>query len=85
MTCRPIDAEKAKVGRRARFCSDRCMDAFDLGWPVYGTTIADYVRVVEHRKLKIAPKTTRKALGLRMRRIKGQAAPAGELACGAPE
>ena len=61
MTCgRPIDAEKAKLGGRARFCSDRCMAAFDAGWPVYGTTPADYVRVVEHRKLKVAPKTTRK-------------------------
>jgi hypothetical protein len=37
------------------------MAAFDAGWPVYGTTPADYVRVVEHRKLKTVPKTTRKA------------------------
>ena len=34
--------------------SDQCMAAFD-------TTLADYVRVFEHRKMKVAPKTTRKA------------------------
>ena len=62
MACgRSIDTEKAKRGGRDRFCSDRCLDAFDGGWPVYGTTPADYVRVVEHRKLKSVPKTTRKA------------------------
>jgi hypothetical protein len=62
MTCgRPLDAEKAKLGGRHRFCSNRCMAAFDAGWPIYGMIPADYVRVVEHRKLKGAPKTTRKA------------------------
>jgi hypothetical protein len=35
--------EKAAVGGRARFCSACCMDAYDAGWPVYGTTIADYM------------------------------------------
>src|SRR6266853_6782043 len=43
MACgRAVNAEPAKLGGRHRFCSDRCMDAYDAGWPVYGTTIADY-------------------------------------------
>ena len=43
MTCGlGLDPAKAAAGGRARFCSDRCMDAYDAGWPVYGTTIADY-------------------------------------------
>jgi hypothetical protein len=43
MTCgRGLDPEKAAAGGRARFCSGCCMDAYDAGWPVYGTTIADY-------------------------------------------
>ena len=43
MTCgHGLDPAKAAAGGRARFCSDRCMDAYDAGWPVYGTTIADY-------------------------------------------
>ena len=62
MACgRSIDAQKARKGGWDRFCSERCQDAFDEGWPIYGTTPADYVRVVEHRKLKSVPKTTRKA------------------------
>ena len=56
---------------RDRFCSDRCLDAFDEGWPVYGTTPADYVRVVEHRKLKAVPRTTRKARKRVLRPAKG--------------
>jgi hypothetical protein len=43
MICgRGLDPTKTAVGGRARFCSDCCMDAYDAGWPVYGTTIADY-------------------------------------------
>jgi hypothetical protein len=42
-TCgRGLDPAKAAAGGRARFCSGCCMDAYDAGWPVYGTTIADY-------------------------------------------
>jgi hypothetical protein len=33
------------------------MADFDAGWPTYGTIPTDYVRVVEHRKLKTVPKT----------------------------
>jgi hypothetical protein len=44
VTCgRGLDPEKAAAGGRARFCSGCCMDAYDAGWPVYGTTIADYL------------------------------------------
>jgi hypothetical protein len=44
MTCgRGLDPEKVAVGGRARFYSACCMDAYDAGWPVYGTTIADYM------------------------------------------
>jgi hypothetical protein len=44
MACgRAVNAERAKLGGRHHFCSGRCMDAYDAGWPMYGTTIADYV------------------------------------------
>jgi hypothetical protein len=43
MTCgRAVNAERAKLGGRHQFCSGCCMDAYDAGWSVYGTTIADY-------------------------------------------
>jgi hypothetical protein len=43
MTCgHGLEPARAAKGGRARFCSDRCMGAYDAGWPVYGTTIADY-------------------------------------------
>jgi hypothetical protein len=43
MACgRAVNAERAELGGRHHLCSERCMDAYDAGWPVYGTTIADY-------------------------------------------
>jgi endogenous inhibitor of DNA gyrase (YacG/DUF329 family) len=33
---RSLDAERVKLGGRARFCADRCVDAYDAGGPVYG-------------------------------------------------
>src|SRR5215467_2812878 len=60
MACgRSIDAEKARRGGRDRFCSDRCLDAFDEGWPVYGTALADYATKTAHRK-PMAPTTKAK-------------------------
>src|SRR5215468_3751927 len=60
MACgRSIDAEKAKRGGRDWFCSDRCMDAYDTGWPVYGTALADYATKTAHRK-PMAPTTKAK-------------------------
>lgn len=33
MSCgRSVDAVKAKLGGRSRFCSDRCLAYFDAGW-----------------------------------------------------
>ena len=56
MTCgRAVNAEPAKFGGRHRFCSDRCMNAYDAGWPVYGTAIADYATKTAHRKPVAAP------------------------------
>jgi hypothetical protein len=44
MTCgRGLEPARAAKGGRARFCSGCCMDAYDAGCPIYGTTIADYV------------------------------------------
>ena len=51
MACgRDVNVEKAALGGRHRFCSTRCLEAFDAGWPVYGTTITDYQSAVAHRK-----------------------------------
>ena len=33
------------------------MDAYDAGWPVYGTTIADYATKTAHRKPVATPMT----------------------------
>jgi hypothetical protein len=55
-----LDAAKAAAGGRARFCSDRCMDAYDAGWPVYGTALADYATETAHRKPVAAPMTKAK-------------------------
>jgi len=59
MACgRAANSERAKLGSRHRFCSDRCMDAYDAGWPVYGTAIADYATKTAHRK-PVAPLMTK--------------------------
>jgi endogenous inhibitor of DNA gyrase (YacG/DUF329 family) len=61
MACgRAVNAERAKLGGRQRFCSDRCRDAYDAGWPVYGTAIADYATKTAHRKPVAAPMITGK-------------------------
>jgi endogenous inhibitor of DNA gyrase (YacG/DUF329 family) len=61
MTCgRALDPAKAAAGERARFCSDRCMSAYDAGWPVYGTAVADYATETAHRKPVAAPMTKAK-------------------------
>jgi hypothetical protein len=60
MACgRAVNAEHANLGGgRHRFCSDRCVDAYDAGWPVYGTVAADYATKTAHRK-PVAPPITR--------------------------
>jgi hypothetical protein len=57
---RAANADRAKLGGRQRFCSDRCMDAYDAGWPVYGTAIADYATKTAHRKPVAIPMTKAK-------------------------
>jgi endogenous inhibitor of DNA gyrase (YacG/DUF329 family) len=54
---RAVNAARSKLGGRHRFCSDRCMDAYDAGWPVYGTAIADYATKTAHRKPVAIPMT----------------------------
>jgi hypothetical protein len=36
------------------------MDAYDAGWPVYGTALADYATETAHRKPVAAPMTKAK-------------------------
>jgi endogenous inhibitor of DNA gyrase (YacG/DUF329 family) len=61
MACgRAVNAGRATLGGRRRFCSDRCIDAYDAGWPVYGTAIADYATKTAHRKPVLAPMTKAK-------------------------
>jgi hypothetical protein len=61
MTCgRALNPAKAAAGGRARFCSDRCMHAYDAGWPVYGTAVGDYAAETAHRKPVAAPMTKAK-------------------------
>jgi hypothetical protein len=63
MTCGPgLDPAKAAKGGQARFCSGCCMDAYDAGWPVYGTTIADYATrpVATRPRLSSVTKRSRK-------------------------
>jgi hypothetical protein len=61
MACgRAANAERAKLGGRHRFCSDSSMNAFDAGWPVYGTAIANYATKTAHRKPVAAPVTKAK-------------------------
>jgi len=61
MTCgQGLDPAKAATGGRTRFCSNRCMDAYDIGWPVHGTTFADYATKTAHRKPVAAPLAKRK-------------------------
>jgi hypothetical protein len=61
MTCgRGLAPAKAAAGGRARFCSERCMDAYDTGWPVYGTAVADCAIKTAHRKPVPAPLTKAK-------------------------
>jgi hypothetical protein len=56
MACgRSVNAKRAKLGGRHRFCSDHCLDAYDAGWPVYGTALADYATKTAHRKPVAAP------------------------------
>jgi hypothetical protein len=56
MTCgREVNAERVKLGGKHRYCSSRCMDAYDRGWPVYGTVLADYASQTAHRKPVVAP------------------------------
>jgi endogenous inhibitor of DNA gyrase (YacG/DUF329 family) len=61
MACgRAVNAERAKLGGRHRFCSDRCVNAYDAGWPVYGTAVADHATKTAHRKPMAAPMTKAK-------------------------
>jgi endogenous inhibitor of DNA gyrase (YacG/DUF329 family) len=61
MACgRAVNAERAKLGGRQRFCSDRCMEAYEAGWPAYGTALADYATKTAHRKPMAAPMTKAK-------------------------
>jgi len=61
MACgRTVNAERAKLGGQHRFCSDPCLDAFDAGWPVYGTALADYATKTAHRKPMAASMTKAK-------------------------
>jgi hypothetical protein len=61
MTCgRALYPAKAAAGGRARFCSERCIEGFEAGWPVYGTALADYATKTAHRKPVAAPKTKAK-------------------------
>src|SRR5215467_12800721 len=81
MACgRAVNAERAKLGGRHRFCSDRCIYAYDAGWPVYGTVIADYATKTAHRKPIAAPmtKTKRKP---RKRILQPRIAPDGLVVC----
>jgi hypothetical protein len=54
MTCgREVNAERAKLEGKHRYCSSRCTDAYDRA--VYGTVLADYASQTAHRKPVVAP------------------------------
>jgi hypothetical protein len=54
MCCgRSISAARAARGGAGRFCSPPCLRAFDRGWPIFGTTIADYVTAPKDGDLAI--------------------------------